>query len=359
MKKLRFAVLGAGAGGQTMAAFLTEKGYPVRLYDHNLTRIQQLQTLKTIRATGKWTCQGTPEQITDSLPQALDGADIILVVTTTDAHSAIARQCAPYLRDGQIILLNPGHVGGALEVRHILLEELACSARVIIAETGDLMFACRMVQEGEIFQSGIKQHVAVAALPASDTPRLMEVLGPIFPSLHPVGSILETGFEGGGAMLHPIPSLMNLNRMDRAQDYDYYIDGITPSIARLVSACDCERLAVCRALGLEVSSLVVSLQKTYGLEQTELYDLLQHNAAYRGLKSPMNLEHRFIIEDLLCGIVPLASIGAELGVETPIMNAFIEIGSVVCGRDFRAQGRTAEKLGLSRKTPEQIQALIR
>lgn len=227
MKKLRFAVLGAGAGGQTMAAFLTEKGYPVRLYDHNLTRIQQLQTLKTIRATGKWTCQGTPEQITDSLPQALDGADIILVVTTTDAHSAIARQCAPYLRDGQIILLNPGHVGGALEVRHILLEELACSARVIIAETGDLMFACRMVQEGEIFQSGIKQHVTVAALPASDTPRLMEVLGPIFPSLHPVDSILETGFEGGGAMLHPIPSLMNLNRMDRAQDYDYYIDGIT------------------------------------------------------------------------------------------------------------------------------------
>ena len=311
MKKLRFAVLGAGAGGQTMAAFLTEKGYPVRLYDHNLTRIQQLQTLKTIRATGKWTCQGTPEQITDSLPQALDGADIILVVTTTDAHSAIARQCAPYLRDGQIILLNPGHVGGALEVRHILLEELACSARVIIAETGDLMFACRMVQEGEIFQSGIKQHVTVAALPASDTPRLMEVLGPIFPSLHPVDSILETGFEGGGAMLHPIPSLMNLNRMDRAQDYDYYIDGITPSIARLVSACDCERLAVCRALGLEVSSLVASLQKTYGLEQTDLYDLLQHNAAYRGLKSPMNLEHRFIIEDLLCGIVPLASLTAK------------------------------------------------
>ena len=83
MKELRFAVLGAGAGGQTMAAFLAEKGYPVRLYDHNLTRIQQLQTLRTIRVTGKWTCQGTPEQITASLPQALEGADIILVVTTT------------------------------------------------------------------------------------------------------------------------------------------------------------------------------------------------------------------------------------------------------------------------------------
>lgn len=359
MKELRFAVLGAGAGGQTMAAFLAERGCPVRLYDHNLPRIQQLQTLKTIRITGKWTGQGTPEQITASLPQALDGADIILVVTTTDAHGDIARQCAPYLRDGQIILLNPGHVGGALEVRHILQEELCCPAHVIIAETGDLMYACRMVREGEIFQSGIKQHVAVAALPAADTSRLMEILGPIFPCLHPAGSILETGFEGGGAMLHPIPSLMNLNRTDRAQSYDYYIDGITPSIARLVSACDCERLAVCRALGLEVPSLVASLQKTYGLDQTDLYDLLQHNTAYRGLQSPMNLEHRFIVEDLLCGIVPLASIGAELGVKTPIMNAFIEIASVVCGRDFRTQGRTAEKLGLSGKTPAQIRALIR
>lgn len=58
MKKLRFAVLGAGAGGQTMAAFLTEKGYPVRLYDHNLTRIQQLQTRKTIRATWKMDLSG-------------------------------------------------------------------------------------------------------------------------------------------------------------------------------------------------------------------------------------------------------------------------------------------------------------
>ncbi|MFQ8819502.1 MAG: hypothetical protein ACLR8R_10345 [Oscillospiraceae bacterium] len=63
MKKLRSAVLGAGAGGQTMAAF-TEKGYPVRLYDHNLHGFSSCK-LKTIRATGKWTCQGTPEQITD------------------------------------------------------------------------------------------------------------------------------------------------------------------------------------------------------------------------------------------------------------------------------------------------------
>lgn len=159
-------------------------------------------------------------------------------------------------------------------------------------------------------------------------------------------------------MLHPIPSLMNINRTDMGEPYDYYMEGITPSIAKLVSACDEERLAVCRALGLNVPPLIKSLQKMYKLTQEDMYELLQNNKAYVGVKSPMNLKHRFIVEDTVSGIVPLASIGNMLGVNTPIMNAFIEIASVVCGRDFRSEGRTAEKLGLNGKTLQEIYAMI-
>lgn len=89
----------------------------------------------------------------------------------------------------------------------------------------------------------------MATLPASDIDRLMKVLGPIFPCLQPAANVLETGFEGAGAMLHPIPSLMNINKMDLGQSYDYYMEGITPHIADIISACDKERVAVCRALG--------------------------------------------------------------------------------------------------------------
>lgn len=159
-------------------------------------------------------------------------------------------------------------------------------------------------------------------------------------------------------MLHPIPSLMNLNRTDMGENYDYYMAGITPSIAKLVSACDQERLAVCRALGLEVPSLVQTLQKTYHLTQNNLYDLLQNNSAYKGLRSPTSLKHRFIVEDTVSGIVPLASIGHMLGVETPVMDAFILIASIVCGRDFKSEGRTVDKLGLAGKSLEEIYAMI-
>ena len=355
---LRFAVLGAGAGGQTMAGVLSSRGYAVKLYDIAQAKIQRLNDLGKICVTGKIECEGTPELMTTDLTAAIQDVDVIMVTTTTDAHRVLAEQCAPYLRDGQIFMLNPGHVGGALEVSHIIRDIHHCKADFIRAVAGDLLFACRMLEEGTVFQSGLKNNVEVATLPAKDVTRVIEVLKPIFPNLFPAKNILETGFEGGGALLHPIPSLMNVTRTDSGEGYDYYMAGITPSVAKLVSACDAERLAVCRALGLEVPSLVTSLQKMYGLVQEDLYDLLQHNKAYRGLKSPASLNHRFFIEDTLCGIVPLASIGKMLGVETPIMDAYISIASIVCGRDFRAEGRTAEHLGLEGKSLEEIYQMI-
>lgn len=358
MEKLKFAVLGAGAGGQTMAASLASQGYYVTLYDNDAAKIARLNELGKIVVTGKFECEGFPQVCTTKIEEAVKGVDAIMVCTTTDAHEEIADLCAPYLHDGSIFMLNPGHVGGALAVSHVIRDIHGCKADIIIAEAADLMYACRSYEIGQTFQSGIKSGVEVATLPAGDVGRLMDQIGHIFTNLKPAKSTLETGFEGAGAMLHPIPSLMNLNRTDMGENYDYYIAGITPSIAKLVSACDEERLAVCKALDLEVPSLLKTLQNAYKLPQTDLYDLLQNNAAYKGLRSPTSLKHRFIVEDTVSGLVPLASVGHMLGVETPVMDAFILIASIVCGRDFKKEGRTAEKLGLAGKSLAEIKALV-
>ena len=49
---LKFAIIGAGAGGQSMAAILTSKGYSAKLYDIDKEKIRRLQELKTIKVTG-------------------------------------------------------------------------------------------------------------------------------------------------------------------------------------------------------------------------------------------------------------------------------------------------------------------
>ena len=337
---LKFAIIGAGAGGQSMAAILTSKGYIAKLYDIDKEKIHRLQELKTIKVTGVIACEAAPAVITDRIDEVMDDVDVIMVVSTTDAHRSIAYACKPYLKDGQIVMLNPGHCGGALEIANILRGEDGCGKDLIIA--------------------GLKVHVPVATLPASDIDRLMKVLGPIFPCLQPAANVLETGFEGAGAMLHPIPSLMNINKMDLGQSYDYYMEGITPHIADIISACDKERVAVCRALGVDALALGDMLVKTYKLEPKDsLYDLIQSIESYRALRNPTNTKHRFIVEDTMSGLVPLASVGHALGIPTPMMDAFVNIASAVCGRDFWKEGRTAEKLGMAGKTLEEIQEMVR
>lgn len=356
MGKLKFTIIGAGAGGQSMAAVLKKEGYSVRLHDINSKRVEKLNELGKLRITGAIEAEEMPDVITTNFGVAMEGADIIMIITTTDAHADVANEISPYLKDGQIILLNPGHVCGALEVSNVIKEK--SEAKVIIGETGDLLYACRVMEEGHIFHSGLKSTAKVATFPASDVHQLLEVLQPIFPIFVAAENVLYTGLAGGGAMLHPIPSLMNVNRIDSDEGFDYYMEGITPSIAKLIEVADEERLNICKTLDIEMPSLVKNLQNVYGLTQEKLYELLQNNKAYIGVKPPANLEHRFIVEDIVSGLVPFSSLGKLIGVLTPVIDSFIEIGSVICGRDFYQEGRTVEKLGLDGKSVQEIHDYI-
>ncbi|MDZ7837274.1 MAG: hypothetical protein U5N58_04580 [Actinomycetota bacterium] len=49
------------------------------------------------------------------IDKVIKGADVIMVVVPANAHASIAQRCAPYLEDGQIVVLNPGRTCGALE----------------------------------------------------------------------------------------------------------------------------------------------------------------------------------------------------------------------------------------------------
>ena len=56
-------------------------------------------------------------------------------------------------------------------------------------------------------------------------------------------------------------------------------------------------------------------------------------------------------------LVPLSSLGAMLGVPTPAIDMVIELGSILHGVDYRAQGRTVERLGIEGMTVENIHRL--
>jgi len=96
-----------------------------------------------------------------------------MVVVPASGHRDIARSCALHLRDGQIIILNPGRTGGALEFHQILNRE-GCTADVIMAEAGTLVFASRSTgpAQARIFRRKWRRMTAIRISMTEDHPGL-------------------------------------------------------------------------------------------------------------------------------------------------------------------------------------------
>jgi opine dehydrogenase len=114
-----------------------------------------------------------------------------------------------------------------------------------------------------------------------------------------------------------------------------------------MDALDRDRLGLMAALGLEAVPAIEWDRRLYGLAGTNAYEVNRDSLVHRDIRAPDALRSRYLTEDVPYGLVPLASIARELGVETPLIDLFIDLASTLLGEDLRAGGRTAAALGLA------------
>ena len=358
MRKPRFAIIGAGNGGQSHAAHLKVLGFEVQLWDIEAEKVRLLKEGgNKIIVSGRVTGSPQIDLITKDIGEALHNCDVIMVVLPTVFQGSVAKMMAPYLVDGQKIILNPGATGGALEVR-TALNEAHCKAKVFVAETDTLLYTCRSPKAGEAVIKGIKEHVNVAALPASDTEQVIFALNTAFPEYRAVPNILYTSLNNANAMMHPTPTVLNAARIEAKDAFDYYMDGLSPSVSKVVESVDSERMAICSAFGIKVDSIQEWYTRCYGVEGQNLYEKVQKVDAYQGVKGPTTLQTRYLFEDLPTGLVPLSQIGKAMGINTQLMQSVVEIGNVLMGKNYWEEGRSLKKLGLDGKTAAEIKKMV-
>jgi opine dehydrogenase len=353
LKNKKLAVIGAGNAGHAFAGHLSKMGYGVNLFDVDSQRIELLKRTGKIKMTGIFTGEYPIELITNSIEKAISGVNVIIVILPTIYHENIARLAAPFLCDDQIVILNPGATGGALEFRAVLSRE-GCSADVTVAETNTMIYACRAPNVGEVHVFGMKQLVYVATLPSKNASKVIEAIQEAYPQFKAVPNVLHTSLNNTTAMVHPIPMILNAGRVESGKSFEYYFDGFTPSVSSVVETLDSERLAIGKALGLELPSIVQWYKYRYGVKGEILFDTIQKVTEYTGISSPPTLNTRYLFEDIPTGLVPLAYLGKAVGVKTPIMDAAIDLGNALLHRDFRIEGRSLSKLGLSGKGIREI-----
>ena len=357
----RYTVVGAGNGGKSMAAHLALMGYPVTLYNRTFDNIRAIQLRGGIELASQDDVPhgfGRLERVTSDLAEALADAEVVLVVVPAFAHRPLAKEMAPHLVDGQIVLLNPGRTGGTLEFLKTL-QDNHCQADVTLAETGTLLYACRSEGPAQVRITRVKDAVPLAALPASRTALVLDRIRDAFPQYIDGDTVLHTGLDNMGAIFHPALTLLNAGRIESTGgDYEFYIEGVTPSVARVLEALDRERVTVAAAVGIRARSAREWLAVAYNATGETLHDAIHNQSGYRGIKAPTTLMHRYITEDVPMSLVPIAALGERYGVRVDAINSMVRLASIVHQTDYWRRGRTLEVMGIEQLSVSELQEFV-
>jgi len=351
-----FCVIGAGHGGLAMAGHLALQGFQVRLFNRTPDRLRPVQVRGSIDVTGEVMGFGKITMTTDQPGKALAGVDVIMVAIPATGHAAIAETCAPHLKSGQIVILNPGRTFGAIEFYQTLRQH-GCDADVTIAEAQTFIYASRVSGPGQVRIFRIKNSIPLATLKAHLIPATLKAIGDAYPQFVPGDNVFKTSFDNIGAVFHPALVLLNAGWIEDQADFEFYHQGASPSVASVLEKLDAERVAVAAGLGIHAMTAREWLYFAYDAAGKTLREAMLANPGYHGILAPHQTDMRYVTEDVPCSLVPMSSIGKQLSVPTPVMDSLISLASAMHGTKYWEKGRTVEKMGIDKLGLKELRLL--
>lgn len=350
---MKISVIGAGNGGQAIAGYLSIKGYEVSLYDRNQQKIEELKKVGGISLQGKISGYGKINHFTTNIEEVVYDADIIMITTVANAHQDIAEKIAPYIKDGQIIILNPGRTCGALVFKQALKKN-NCNKRYYLGEAQTLVYACRIIKPGIVNIIGVKDEVLLSALPACDTDYILSKVNDFYPCFMKADNVLRTSLENIGAIFHPCVCLFNAATIERQNEFWFYRD-MTTQVARFIEKFDAERIAVGKAYGIDLLNVTEWIKFAYNdTEGDNLCERMKNNPAYYDIKAPGTIFTRQLTEDIPTGVLPIMELGKAVGVKTPLLESMVVIIENLLDADFHTDGRSLINLGLEGMNKDEI-----
>lgn len=334
----RVFVCGGGHQGLSMSAHLALNGIKVNLWNRTQSHIQKICDTKKIHCDGVVNGVAMIESATSCIDEVI--SDFVMVTTPSDAHIDIAKKIAPYVHKDMVIVLNPGRTFGAIEFANTLKE---CGVKELphIAETQTIVYTCRKKNDNSVTIFALKENVKIAALKGSDIEYIMDKMPKCLKKYFSISdSVLSTSLANVGMILHCAPVLMNIGWIESEQvDFKYYYDGISRSVADFLEKLDKERQEVALKIGYPVESVKEWLERTYDATGDNLYECIRNNESYRQIDAPETINCRYILEDVPNGLVPIETLGKELGISTDNITTIIDLANSVLNTDFRKKGR--------------------
>lgn len=363
---MRITIIGCGNGAFAAAADLTNRGHKITLYA-NESHKKNFDLIKnnTIRLINQGRSKNIKiDKITCNIEEAMTGYELVMPIIPANAHESVAKEIAPYLKNGDKIMLVPGSTGGALVFAKILREESNVK-ELRISEMHTLPYACRKSgSDGVIVLLEIAK-LFFATFPSKYNEEMFKIAKELYPATVLVKDVLETSLNNGNAVTHPAPVITSAAKIElgsmQGLSHFHYEEGITPSVARVIQVLDDERKAICKGFGyreLDVKDRLFEMG--YTSDKSSVYDAIQSSKeVFIPIEGPNNLNGRYLTEDTPCSLVAMSYIAKIKGIETPTMDAVINLANALKGENYWETGRTLEKMGIDGMTIEELEHYLK
>jgi opine dehydrogenase len=210
--------------------------------------------------------------------------------------------------------------------------------------------------------SGYKKGLRVAAYPASDTADVMPTLLKVYPDLRAAKNVLETGLRNINTVVHAPILIHNAGWAEKSKgNFLFYWDGCTPGVGHTAEAVDRERISLGKCFGLTLDSMLDVSLEWYGHEGAKgntLQEVLSTNPVYAKDYAPPTLQHRFLLEDIPYGMVPMESLGKLTGIPTPVTSAIITLACELTQLDLRSRARDLNALNMGQLSLQQLKEVV-
>jgi len=353
------AVLGASNGGLTAAADLTRGGHTVRWWS------RRSEPLSAVRAAGgiALVADGerrvvAPALATDDLAAAVTGAEIVVAPLPATSHDDLAARLGPLLTDQQVVLLTPGTLGTYAMARSIA--RAGGRLPFAFAETATLPYLTRKRAAAEARVAVRATNLPVGVFPANRREATLARLRPLYPAIRPCVDALDAALANAGPVIHPPLVLLNAGAIDGGR-FDVHVAGTTPTIRRLIDALDAERVAVRAgwdypAPHYELATYYDEARAAEGFYGAGARALVAESGIF---DEALDLDHRYVTEDVVLGLALFESAARTVNVDTPAISGLLQVFGVLLGRRLGGDGRALERLGLGDFALREIRALLR
>lgn len=372
---MRIVILGGlGNYGLTLAGLATQRGHDVLLlqFPGTVRRIPGAPQknyeplIREFEARGgmykinnnlqgsevAYTCQ---HRVLRSVQEIPDDVQILVIAYPSLLHENIGVMLRGRINGKTIITFTDRFLGGFSVLKNA---EALCTAQLVsVSATPVTAFQDAHDPFRRIVFSD-KRNIGTGYYPNGNASELEEVLRDIVPGDYKaLNSLLEVAFNCTPSNLHAPHDLLNVVRYEQAHEFTMFHEGFTQGVENLISAISRERCEIAKEFNVHAISFLEYERQTYGYEGDSITENRRLNPQLNQVPAPTSLYSCKGIEDVACALVPLSELAELVNVQTPVINATIDLWSCYLNQNLRKLGRTLESLGLAGKSPEEIHHL--